>query len=114
MNEQIQNDLNQLDTLRTKVKDQGLDYLNNLDHRYTSTKNTIIQNGALKVEGTRTVKALQQFKERFEPVMVASSAPRYWGFVIGGSTTSSIVGDWLCSVYDQNAQNTKGHGDISA
>lgn len=114
MNPQLQNDLDQLETLLEKAKTQGLDYLNNLDHRPTSTRHPVAYQGNLVNEGIGTLAALQQFNSRFENIIVSSSGPRYWGFVTGGSTPASIVGDWLASVYDQNSQNTNGHGDISA
>ncbi len=114
MNPQLQNDLDQLETLLEKAKTQGLDYLNNLDHRPTSTIHPVAYQGNLVNEGIGTLAALQQFNSRFENIIVSSSGPRYWGFVTGGSTPASIVGDWLASVYDQNSQNTNGHGDISA
>ena len=36
--------------------------------------------------------------------LIHSQNPRYFGFVIGGSTPTSIAADWLTSVWDQNAQ----------
>jgi glutamate/tyrosine decarboxylase-like PLP-dependent enzyme len=114
MNKQLQNDLLQLDNLLEKVKEQGLEYLNNISDRQTSTKNRINGKLNLSVNGLGTIDTLKQFNERFEPIIVSTSGPRFWGFVTGGSTPASIVGDWLTTIYDQNTFATKGQGDISA
>jgi glutamate/tyrosine decarboxylase-like PLP-dependent enzyme len=114
MNEQLKNDLADLDFLLDRVKLQGLEYLNKIEQRRTSSKNTIQQNHILNENGVGTMEALQQFNGRFEPLIVSTSGPRYWGFVVGGTTPASIVGDWLTSIYDQNPFATKGQGDISA
>lgn len=114
MNEQLQNDFIQIDTLLEIVKLQGLDYLKNLDNRPTSTTHKVELNDKLHKNGIGTISALKSFNERFEPIMVSSSGPRYWGYVIGGTTPAAIVGDWLTSIYDQNAQATDAQGDISA
>jgi glutamate/tyrosine decarboxylase-like PLP-dependent enzyme len=114
MNKQLLQDVNDIDNLFNIVKEQGLDYIKNISNKATSTKNIITQNHILHDAGIGSLATIEQFNKRFEPIMVASSGPRYWGFVTGGSTPASILGDWLTSIYDQNAQSITGHGDISA
>lgn len=114
MNKQLQNDIDQIEDLLDKVKRQGIDYLKNLDKRPTSTNNKVKLIDKITKYGIGTIGAMQHFNERFEPIMVASSGPRYWGYVTGGSTPASIAGDWLTSIYDQNPQATDAQGDISA
>lgn len=94
---------------------QGVEYLNSISDRATSADNKLIpEKQALPEEGYGTEEVLRLFNKRFEPLMVASSGPRYLGFVTGGSTPASVAGDWLSTIYDQNTQSVKGQGDISA
>lgn len=114
MNEHLQYDLSKLDDLLDKAKNQGLEYLNQLSDRKTSTRNPIKEKLNLSEIGFGTFEALNIFKKRIEPIIVSTSGPRFWGFVTGGSTPASIVGDWLTTIYDQNSFATTGQGDISA
>ncbi|WP_316832490.1 pyridoxal phosphate-dependent decarboxylase family protein [Pedobacter aquatilis] len=110
----LNNDNRNLEEILEKVKNQGIDYLNNIHERPTSNQNDNEINGVLNEAGLGTSEALAQFNTRFEPLIVASSGPRYWGFVTGGTTPAAIAGDWLASIYDQNTQSSKGNGDVSA
>ena len=114
MNSVLQHDLNDFENILEKAKQQGIDFLNNLENVPTSNKNTIDYNRELNELGLGSLATLAEFNERLAPLMVASSGPRYWGFVTGGSTPASIVGDWLATVYDQNTQAIRAQGGASA
>ncbi|MCD2426030.1 pyridoxal-dependent decarboxylase [Niabella pedocola] len=114
MNKQLQEDLSSLEKIMQLVSRQGLDYLKQIDERYTVANGAAAPLGSLPEKGLGTIETLQQFNNRWEPLMVASSGPRYWGFVTGGTTPAAIAGDWLTPIYDQNTQAIKGDGDISA
>ena len=114
MNSALQHDLNNFENILEEAKKQGIDFLNNLQDIPTSNKNSIDYARELNKLGLGSLAALEEFNERLAPLMVASPGPRYWGFVTGGSTPASIVGDWLASVYDQNTQAVKGQGGTSA
>ncbi|MDW8850271.1 pyridoxal-dependent decarboxylase [Flavobacterium sp. MMLR14_040] len=114
MNSILQHDLNDLENILEKAKQQGIDFLNDLENIPTSNKNSIIYTRELNELGLGSLSALKEFNERLAPLMVASPGPRYWGFVTGGSTPASIVGDWLATVYDQNTQAIKAQGGASA
>lgn len=114
MNELLQSESDEMDRILEKVKNQGVDYLSNIDNRPTSTTPIIQDKRKLNYAGIGTDETLELFNKRFEPIIVSSSGPRFWGYVTGGSTPASIVGDWLAAIYDQNTQGINGQGDISA
>ncbi|RED25401.1 glutamate/tyrosine decarboxylase-like PLP-dependent enzyme [Flavobacterium cutihirudinis] len=114
MNSKLREDLKDFDRILNETKNQGIEFLNNLENHPTSTRQSMQTDGELNEYGLGSLGALAEFKERLAPVMVASPGPRYLGFVTGGSTPASIVGDWLASVYDQNAQSIKAQGGATA
>ncbi|MDX6181397.1 pyridoxal-dependent decarboxylase [Flavobacterium sp. Fl-77] len=114
MNAIVQQDLNTFENILEKTKQQGIDFLNNIENIPTSNTVSIDPNRALNELGLGSLDALKEFNERLAPLIVSSSGPRYWGFVTGGSTPASIVGDWLAAVYDQNTQSIKAQGGASA
>lgn len=114
MNSILQQDLNDLENILEEAKQQGIDFLNNLDDIPTSNQNKIDPKRILNELGIGSEQALKEFKQRLAPLLVSSPGPRYWGFVTGGSTPASIVGDWLASVYDQNTQSVTSQGGNSA
>ncbi|ANE51890.1 pyridoxal phosphate-dependent decarboxylase family protein [Flavisolibacter tropicus] len=115
MNTQLQQDLDNLSEILNAAKEQSLAYLGDI-HKRPTTINQVpsLNNPTLPSQGQGALHTIQEFENRFQSLMVASSGPRYWGFVTGGSTPAAIMGDWLTSVYDQNTQSTKGQGDLSA
>lgn len=114
MNTVLQSDLGNFDNILDQTRKQAIDFLNNIENIPTSNKNSIGHSRELNELGLGSLAALEEFNERLAPLMVASSGPRYWGFVTGGSTPASIVGDWLTSIYDQNTQAVKAQGGVSA
>ena len=114
MNKTLEKDLKNIGNLLETAKKESLSFLKGIDKIPTTHKKISVQNRLLKEKGIGGEKTFKAFQKQFKPIIVASTGARYWGFVTGGSTPAAIVGDWLSSVYDQNTQNIKGQGDISA
>jgi len=115
MHSTLQNDLDNLDYLLSLTKDKAAAYLNEINDKSVSINNvqvTIPIN--LPENGIGLEDTLKAFYEQHQDKIVASSGPRYWGFVTGGTTPAAIAGDWLSAVFDQNPQSLNGAGDVSA
>jgi len=54
--------------------------------------------------GETSEKALNTLVSSVKNALIHNVNPRYYGFVIGGSTPVSIAADWLTSGWDQNGQ----------
>jgi glutamate/tyrosine decarboxylase-like PLP-dependent enzyme len=57
----------------------------------------------LPEEGDGAVAAVRQLLERGTQAHVRSGGPRFFHWVIGGSTPAALAGDWFASLIDQNA-----------
>lgn len=114
MNAILQQDLIEIEKILEKVKQQGIDFLGSIDTVPTSNNATITTNRNLNDAGLGALSALGEFNQRLAPLMVSQAGPRYWGYVTGGATPASIVGDWLTTIYDQNTQATQAQGGVSA
>jgi glutamate/tyrosine decarboxylase-like PLP-dependent enzyme len=113
MNQQLQHDLDNTRQLLTQALEEGLSYLQNINATPTSAAKVTTDFAPLPTDGAGGSEALLEFKRRFNDLMVASAGPRYWGFVTGGTTPAAIMGDMLATIFDQNTQTIKGHGDLS-
>ncbi|MBZ5856630.1 pyridoxal phosphate-dependent decarboxylase family protein [Flavihumibacter profundi] len=114
MKELIRQDIDRLPEILQEAMQLSLRYLQHLDAGPTAVIQPQIDWPALPWEGLGAKGTQHLFEQVFLPNIVASSGPKYWGFVTGGTTPASIAGDWLTTVFDQNTQSTTGVGDCSA
>ncbi|MCX6218704.1 pyridoxal-dependent decarboxylase [Spirosoma sp.] len=115
MTSPLQQDSANLAALLERAKAESLAHLTALSTLPTTgTYTTNSVRNQLAEQGMGTLNAFDEFNDRLRNVIVASSGPRYWGYVIGGTTPASIVGDWLATAFDQCSFATAGQGDISA
>jgi glutamate/tyrosine decarboxylase-like PLP-dependent enzyme len=59
--------------------------------------------GSLPEEGSGTLATVRQLLERGTEAHVRSSGPRFFHWVIGGSTPAALAADWFATLIDQNA-----------
>ncbi|WP_442508199.1 pyridoxal phosphate-dependent decarboxylase family protein [Novipirellula sp. SH528] len=57
----------------------------------------------LPQDGIGATETLDLFRSKYADWMSGSAGPHYFGLVTGGATPASIAGDWLTTIYDQNA-----------
>jgi glutamate/tyrosine decarboxylase-like PLP-dependent enzyme len=82
-------------------------YLSSLPHRPVSRAATAEEMAArfdepLPDQSTRPDEAVAEWFARAEPGIVATSGPRFFGWMIGGTTPAALAGDWLSKAIDQN------------
>ncbi|MCE7068510.1 pyridoxal-dependent decarboxylase [Dyadobacter sp. CY326] len=114
MKNALKQDLENIGEILENVKNHSLDFLHQLHDLPTYATDQQIVPAMLQTEGLGAEKCLEFFKETYQKLIVASTGPRFWGFVTGGATPAAIAGDWLTATFDQNTQSTKGTGDVSA
>lgn len=59
--------------------------------------------GPLPEDGLEPEAVITALARNAEPGLVATSGPRFFGFVIGGSVPAALAADWLATAWDQNA-----------
>jgi glutamate/tyrosine decarboxylase-like PLP-dependent enzyme len=60
-------------------------------------------NGPLPEQGAGTASAVETLVRVGTATATASAGPRFYHFVIGGSTPAALAADWVVSLLDQNA-----------
>lgn len=105
MNERLCHDLIHLPDLLRRTLEVAAGYLEVVASRPAATPLPAVEPLALPADGFGAEQALELFLERYGNDMPASNGPRFWGFVTGGTTPASLVGDWLTSAYDLNLSN---------
>ncbi len=59
--------------------------------------------GELPERGAGAARALSELIDRARPAATRSSGPRFFHFVMGGTTPAALGADWLTSAFDQSA-----------
>ncbi|MBB2488229.1 aspartate aminotransferase family protein, partial [Mitsuaria sp. WAJ17] len=88
--------------LLTQARDTALRSLLSLDQQPAAVRPQPPETGLLRSAAPGTTAALRLFEQHWLPRLAASAGPRYLGFVTGGATPASLVGDWLTGALDQN------------
>ncbi|MCV2419802.1 pyridoxal phosphate-dependent decarboxylase family protein [Paucibacter sp. DJ2R-2] len=102
MHELLKHDLETLPELLAQTRATALQSLQGLDSQPVAVQPQTPQAELQRAAGGGAEAALRLFEQRWLPRLSASAGPRYLGFVTGGATPASLMGDWLTSALDQN------------
>ncbi|MBT1705512.1 pyridoxal phosphate-dependent decarboxylase family protein [Chryseosolibacter indicus] len=98
----LEQDKERIPGLLRKTVSVAEKYFNHVDAippgRYVSD----IEKQHLPEKGIGAAATLEYFEKHYAEKIASSAGARYFGFVTGGSTPASVIGDWLVSTYDQN------------
>ncbi|MEI2579825.1 pyridoxal phosphate-dependent decarboxylase family protein [Scytonema sp. PRP1] len=103
MNKNLEIDKYNFKEILNEVLNEASNFLQGIDARPVEMLPPHSEVAALPLKGIGANKALEIFKQKYLAGITGSSGSRYFGFVTGGATPASVAGDWLVSVFDQNA-----------
>jgi glutamate/tyrosine decarboxylase-like PLP-dependent enzyme len=92
------------DVLRL-VEREAEGYLANVDDALVKPRGAPDVDGHLPVEGTGTMRALEELLAAADEGATRSTGPRFFHFVMGGVTPAALAADWLTSTLNQAAYN---------
>lgn len=103
MHPQLDHDRANIDGLLDQALTATKHVLAGLDARPVGAQRSEQARGTLPETGLGAAATLAVFNARYAEHLSGSAGPRYFGYVTGGVTPAALIGDWLTSVYDQNA-----------
>ncbi|MCI0751492.1 MAG: pyridoxal-dependent decarboxylase [Flammeovirgaceae bacterium] len=103
MHELLKKDLKNIPSILSQAKRLAVEHFESQDEKPAGRLVQDISLDDLPIKGIGAEQTLNHFERNFSTQLSNSAGSRYFGFVTGGSTPASVVGDWLVSAYDQNA-----------
>lgn len=105
MDLKLQDDLKHTDQLLQLTKDFSSKFLSSIDKLAADKEVTISNRLSLPGKGLGGAATLEVFRQQYGNSITAAAGPRYWGFVTGGVTPASLMGDWLTAAMDLNSSD---------
>jgi glutamate/tyrosine decarboxylase-like PLP-dependent enzyme len=102
MKDHLSNDRGDINAILNQAKEIAIQYFDRQDSLPAGIKVNELALEKLPDQGIGATATLRLFQENFADKITNSAGPRYFGFVVGGSTPAAVAGDWLVSAYDQN------------
>ena len=103
MNPQLEQDCRNFSSLMERTSLEAQKVLADIDSRAAFKIADPFEADILPENGLGARGALELFLRKYAHQMTGSAGARYLGFVTGGATPASLIGDWLCSTFDNNA-----------
>ncbi|OJG88609.1 amino acid decarboxylase [Enterococcus silesiacus] len=103
----MKEDQKKIEQLLTNVVTHSTNFFNELDSRPVAIQYYQPSKDQLPELGIGANQTLDYFVQHYSNGLSASAGARYLGFITGGATPASIMGDWLASVYDQNVSSSQ-------
>ena len=91
-----------------RAAELGIEFVQGLPERHVGAQTDAATlaarlGGPLPDDGEDAETVVEQMARDFDPGLVASAGPRYFGFVVGGSLPAAAGADWLTGAWSQNA-----------